>query len=126
MNKNTKAFTFVEIIIVLGIIGFILMIVMPNYLDARGRATVNNCVSNQRVIHTAASLYTISESTSLEAMSNGERLAALVEREYLRGMEWRECPLSGDGDLNDYEIIFEEGVVSDVECSEKPTLHVWP
>ena len=123
---NSRAFTLFELLIVVVIIGLLMMIAMPNYVKARNDATRSLCISNQKMIYTAASLYTTVESDSLEEMSDRERLDALVDKGYLRGIAWTECPASKDNDYDDYTLIFKGGLVSDVDCDERGTQHAWP
>ncbi len=124
--KQKYGFTLFEIMVVVAIIGFIMVIVLPNYISAKARAVTNSCISNQKTIFTAANIYMMRESDTLESKTRAEKLQALVDNNYLRGSGWAECPASDDNDNDDYEIIFENGVVSDVECAEKPDEHVWP
>jgi general secretion pathway protein G len=124
--RSQKGFSFIEIMVIIVIIGLILGIAMPNYLDARIKARKSICQSNQKIIYTAATMYLLAEPVSLEALPEDERLQALIDGGYVKGRQWCECPVSVDKDYNDYEIIFEDGIVADVECKEKPQDHVWP
>ena len=124
--RSQKGFSLIEIMVIIVIIGLILGIAMPNYLDARTRARKTICQSNQKIIFTAATMYLLAEPVSLEALSEDERLQALIDGQYIKGRQWCECPVSIDKNYNDYEIIFEDDVVSDVQCKEKPEDHVWP
>ena len=123
---SEKGFSFIEIMIIVVIIGLILAIAMPNYMDAKINAAKKVCESNQKIIFTAATMYQLAESGSLENIDEDERLQALIDGEYIRGGKWGECPASGDNDYNDYDILFQDNVVSDVECKQKPSDHVWP
>lgn len=125
--RNKRAgFTLFEMMIVVVIIGLVMAIALPNYFEARTNAVTNTCTSNQKILYTAATMYMIAEDESLEGMSDAEKLNALVVNGYLKGREWRECPASLDGSYDDYEIIFENGLVADVECKIKPSEHEWP
>ncbi|UCD54738.1 MAG: prepilin-type N-terminal cleavage/methylation domain-containing protein [Candidatus Omnitrophota bacterium] len=124
--KTNRGLTFFELLIVVAIIGFITMIAMPNYLESRRKATANTCISNQKLIYTAATMYMLAESDSLVSMGHKERLDALLDRGYLKGNKWPECPSGGIKDYNDYTIIFSGDIVEDVECDRDPTGHVWP
>jgi len=123
---SEKGFSFVEIMVILVIIGLLLSIALPNYLDARTRAAADVCASNQKIIFTAATMYMLAESDSLEGMGDQEKLDALADEQYIKRKNWYECPSSSDNDFDDYEIIFENSIVADVECKEKPTDHIWP
>ena len=125
LRKTKKGFTIVELIVVLTIISLIAIMVIPNYMDAHGKAMGTTCVSNQRMIYTAAALFINIEAESLEDMGHQERLESLVEKDYVRGYSLCECPSSGDGDNDDYTLVFEDGYISDVECDVKPAEHEW-
>jgi len=124
-HKNS-GFTLFEIMVIVVIIGLLMIIAIPNYLSSRDRAINDVCVSNQKAIFSAAVMYTINETTSLENLGATERLQALIDAGYLKGSNWRECPASGDDDYDDYTIVFENSEVVDVECAEKPASHKWP
>ena len=123
---SEKGFSFVEIMVVLMIIGLLLSIALPNYIDARIRAEKEVCESNQKIIFTAATMYMLAEPESLEDLSDQEKLDALFDEQYIKRRKWYECPSSSDNDFDDYEIIFEDNIVADVECKEKPDDHIWP
>ncbi len=122
----SKGFTFFEMLVVITIIGLLLMIALPNYTEARRKATRNTCISNQKIIYTAATIYMMEESESLVGMGHKERLDALIDNGYIRGSKWAECPSSGDKDYDDYTIVFMSDIVSDVECDVEPSGHIWP
>ena len=123
--KN-RGFTLFEILVVLAIVSLVMLIAMPNYLKSRANAINTTCISNQRIIHTAATMYAIKEPDSLEPMGDRERVEALSSKGYLKGMNWAECPSSKDGSYDDYTLIFENNILSDVECSVNPSEHRWP
>ena len=102
------------------------MIATPNYMEARRKATMNVCISNQKLIYTAATIYMLQETDSLVPMGHKERLDALLEEGYLKGNKWPECPSGGVKDYNDFAIIFSGDIVADVECDRDPIGHVWP
>lgn len=125
LYKEEKAFTVFETLIVVTIIGLIMAIVLPNYIDARNRTRENVCASNQKVIYTAAAMYTMAEPESLEDMGDKERLDALVEAQYIKHNGWYECPSSNDDDFDDYTMTFNDGEVTDIECDEMRSQHPW-
>ena len=54
MNNNRKrAFTLVEIMIVVLIIGILMAIAVPNFIQARTRSQISTCVSNLKQIEGA-------------------------------------------------------------------------
>ena len=122
-KKNIQGFTLFEIMVVVVILGLLMIISIPSYIKTRDRATRDICISNQKMILTAATIYAINETDSLEDLSDTERLDALVDKGYLKGNKWRECPASADNDYNDYTIVFKDGQVDDVKCAEYPAEH---
>lgn len=125
-GKFETGFTFFEMLVVVTIIGLLTVIVVPNYIVARSKATAATCTSNQKVIYTAATMYMLEESESLAGMGHKEKLDALIDKRYLKGNKWAECPSSGDNDYNDYTIEIDGNIIVDVECDIDPTKHVWP
>lgn len=53
LQRNTKGFTLVEIMIVVAIIGLLAAIAVPNFIRARQTARTNTCVNNLRLIEAA-------------------------------------------------------------------------
>ncbi len=117
----SKGFTFFEMLVVVTIIGLLLMIALPNYINARTKAMTNTCVSNQKVIYTAATMYMIEESESLAGMGHKERLDALIDNGYIKGSKWAECPSGGTKDYDDYTIVFEGNIVAGCRMRYRPS-----
>jgi len=124
--RSNKGFSFVELMVIVVIIGLLLSIALPNYVSARLNASNKVCLSNQKIIFTSATMFMLAETESLEDMDDKERLEALRDGQYIKGDQWFECPASTDRDYDDYEIIISDNVVIDVDCKEKPLDHVWP
>ena len=53
MKLNSKGFTLVEIMIVVAIIGLLVAIAVPNFVQARTSARTSTCVNNLRLISAA-------------------------------------------------------------------------
>ena len=124
--RSRAGFALVEIMIVTGILAFLVAVAMPTLQTMRSNARTNICISNQKAIYTAASMYMMTETTNLESLGDAERLNALITAGYLRGNKWCECPSSTDGDNDDYTMTFQDNFINDVNCDEDPTGHVWP
>ena len=57
--KNKKAFTLIEIMLVVVIIGILAAIAVPNFLNARMRATVTRTYGDLKALHKAMEMYRI-------------------------------------------------------------------
>jgi prepilin-type N-terminal cleavage/methylation domain-containing protein len=57
MHKNRKAFTFVEIMVVVGLIALIAAIAMVNLLASRRTVEYNLCINNRAVLEHAEMSY---------------------------------------------------------------------
>ena len=86
--RSSRGFSFVEMMVVVVVIGLLLSIALPNYLGGRLDAAEKVCASNQKMIFTAATMFVLAEATSLGSMSDKERLEALRDGEYIRGQQW--------------------------------------
>src|SRR3954453_3533356 len=57
MPSPRKAFSLIELLVVIGIIGIMLAILMPALHRVRQQATILQCASNLRQIHQALNMY---------------------------------------------------------------------
>jgi prepilin-type N-terminal cleavage/methylation domain-containing protein len=58
-KMKNKAFTLVEIMIVVAIIGLLAAIAVPNFIKARATAQANACINNLRKIEDAAAQFAV-------------------------------------------------------------------
>src|SRR5438105_4619516 len=90
INKNSKGFTLVEIMIVVAIIGLLAAIAVPNFVQARTTARRNACINNLRLI---------SAGKDQSALENGyAETSVLTSTEitaYLKGNQMPVCPAAG-------------------------------
>lgn len=68
--KNTRAFTLIELLIVVAIIAILAAIAVPNFLEAQTRAKVSRVKSDQRTIATALESYAVDNNTYPEQGPN--------------------------------------------------------
>lgn len=59
MEHRCKAFTLIELLIVVAIIGILAAIAVPNFLNAQGRARVSRTVADMKALHTAMETYNL-------------------------------------------------------------------
>ena len=62
MKLNNKAFTLVEIITVVGILGLLAALAIPNFIKARETALKNICIANMKQVYSAVELWACDES----------------------------------------------------------------
>jgi len=123
---RSEGFTLLEIMMVVLIIGLLAALAIPNFLSAREKAVTQSCLNNQRLIYDAAVMYELEAGDTLEGMSRPEALQKLLDEGYLRNNGICECPASNVDDLDDYQIIYEDSNVVDVECTVGGNDHKWP
>ena len=90
MKSLRKAFTLVEIMIVVLIIGILLAIAVPNFIRARESSRAKACVSNLRQIDSAKEQYAMDNKLAAGGTITGG-LADLLT--YIK--KTPECPSSG-------------------------------
>jgi prepilin-type N-terminal cleavage/methylation domain-containing protein len=90
--KNRRAFTLIEIMIVVLIIGILLAIAIPNFIRARESSRQKACISNLKQIQSAAEQWAMDEKAA--AGDPGPGLADLVgDNLYIKDAP--ACPSSG-------------------------------
>jgi prepilin-type N-terminal cleavage/methylation domain-containing protein len=85
-----SGFTLVEIMIVVGILGLLIAIALPNFLKARTTAQRNACIANLRQISGAIDEWALE---SRKTSSDTYNLRAI--RVYLKGSRMPRCPAGG-------------------------------
>ena len=58
-NRSERGFTLVEIMVVILIIGILVSLALPSWMNARARAQTRICVANLRQIHQAKEMYAL-------------------------------------------------------------------
>jgi prepilin-type N-terminal cleavage/methylation domain-containing protein len=88
-NRRNKAFTLVEIMIVVLIIGILMAIAVPNFISARTRSQTNTCISNLKQIEGAKEQWAM----VTKAGSTGAPTSGDLAPEYIK--VFPSCPTSG-------------------------------
>jgi prepilin-type N-terminal cleavage/methylation domain-containing protein len=86
--RNQDGFTFLEMSIVVAIIGILMLMAMPNYQGAAEKAQAKSCEANRKMIETQVVSY------MLDTSITPTTLEPLVATGYLR--EKPKCPLGVD------------------------------
>ena len=93
LKGKSPAFTLIEIMIVVAIIGVIVAIAIPNYLDCGRRAQRNACLSNLRTLEQAIEQRKLSGEVQAPTM---EELCEPIG--YIKGIP--RCPASQSADYD--------------------------
>jgi prepilin-type N-terminal cleavage/methylation domain-containing protein len=115
--KNIRAggegFTLVEIMIVVGIMGLLAAIAIPNYAQARSTTQKRVCISNLQQIEGAIQRW------ALEMQKDeGQAVTHSDIRSYLKGAVV--CPSGGTGFEDSYTVTTVEAAPT---CQRKPEAH---
>jgi len=122
-----KGFTLIELAITIGVIMVLIAIALPAYYKSVGTARKKLCLAQQKTLFESASMYEIGEKKSLQQIGGQKaRLDALASGGYIKSAEGFECPASPVQDYDDYQMVFEDGSIADIECTLEPVKHQWP
>jgi prepilin-type N-terminal cleavage/methylation domain-containing protein len=92
-HRRTGAFTLVEIMIVVAIIGLLAAIAIPNFVRARETAQANACVNNLRQIDGAKQQWALENGRASTDTPDQTNLVV-----YLKA--WPRCPANGTYAIN--------------------------
>lgn len=124
-----QAFTLVEIMIVVAIIGLLAALAIPAFAKARHTSQVRKCILNQRAIYQAVLRYEIDHGTTLYSIRNSGvaiRNTFLTDG-YMNPQNNFDCPNSPVKDFDDYILIYTNGQdFVTTECTILTADHVLP
>lgn len=97
-NQKRSAFTLVEIMIVVAIIGLLAAIAIPNFVKARGTAQKNACINNLRQIDGAKEQWALENrvATGTAVTETGPTGV----NAYIKGEQRPVCPAGGSYNYN--------------------------
>ena len=122
-QMSEGAFTLVELMIVVAIIGLLAAIAMPALASSRRRSQTAVCRNNQRIIYQGVCQYCMdycfgvspSEWPNLCAARN--RLSPGGGAMYVKNWKVFECPVADSQDQHDYAYVFTNGEMTGVRCN---------
>ncbi len=118
--SRNDGFTLLELMIVCVVIGILASIALPNYALTKARSGRASCVSNQRNLYAAATLYVMETGITDANLTSADLLAAGAIPARLA-----DCVDEHIDDQDDYTITVVSGVVTDVACLADPGDHLW-
>ena len=117
INRSWRgAFTLVEIMIVVAIIGLLATIAIPNFVKARTTAQMNACINNLRQIDGAVQTWALETKQAEDAPVNFTAISGYLKNAVI-------CPSGGKNFGDSYEL----GTVADKpKCRKVPDTHKLP
>jgi len=89
-SRNNAAFTLVEIMIVVAIIGLLAAIAIPNFVKARNTAQANACIANMHQIDSAIQQWALETGQKDSSAPNAAAIAT-----YIKNQVMPTCPAGG-------------------------------
>jgi len=115
-NSRRSGFTLVEIMIVVGLIGMLLAIAIPNFVKARNTSQVSACINNLHQVDNAI------QEWALENKKNAAQTVTFSDiSPYLKSAVI--CPSGGTAFSDSYTIV---DVGTKPICQKLPAAHIFP
>src|SRR4051812_8964646 len=93
--KNLRAFTLVELVVVVMILGILAAIAAPRLLGASNQAFDNGARQSLGVVRNAIDKYTAEHAGALPGADGQELTFTTALKSYLRGQDFPTCPVAG-------------------------------
>lgn len=116
-------FTFVEIMIVVTIIGLLAALAIPAFSSARSKSRASVCNQNRRIIFEQLNIYCLESGIELtpanfpDLCATRDALAPGGSYKYVRDWKIFECPIADVQDQHDYTYIWENDDLVDIVCN---------
>src|SRR3974377_1714797 len=117
-TKNRSAFTLVEIMIVVAIIGLLATIATPTWVRARTNSQKTTCVNNLRQIEAAKQQWALETKQATNAMPQYSDVSSYLKNAVSCPTAGTDTSFSGSYTLND--------VATATTCKLMPSTHIIP
>jgi len=137
MLRETKAFTLMEVIVVIVAIGLLAAFSVPNYIKAIQKADERNMIMNLKIIRTAAEIYVESGDSVIPAPLTLQKINEALRISIVDPKSLYECPAIAptmigcfarhpSGWIIDTDTSFLDGKVRCIFGVPCPSCPVWP
>lgn len=120
LRSSQSGFTMVELAVVFIVLAIVSSIAIANFIKFQTRASYASCVSNQRHVLEASTLYISLDNPGNVAFDVNQ----LIADGYL-AQEVGACPRSTMHAMNDYHVVVVNNRVSVLDCKILPVDHHW-